>query len=77
MLWTIKFYIVERAVILLLAACLMLVSSLKSSSTLKTEETCSSEMSVDFQRNTYRYIPEDINLDNHGYENLKSYNNLH
>jgi hypothetical protein len=32
-----------------------------------------SEMSVDFQRTTWRYIPEDSILHNHSCENLKSY----
>jgi hypothetical protein len=41
------------------------------SSTLKMEETCSSETSVDFQRTTWYYIPEDIILHNHLCENLK------
>jgi hypothetical protein len=31
-------------------------------------------MSVDFQRNTWRYIPDDKILHNHRSENLKSYN---
>jgi hypothetical protein len=30
-------------------------------------------MSIGFQRTTRRYIPEDIALHNHGYDNLKSY----
>jgi hypothetical protein len=33
----------------------------------------SSEASVDFQRTTWRYTPEDSTLHNHWYENLKSY----
>jgi hypothetical protein len=37
------------------------------------EATCSSEMSVDFQRTTERYIPEDMTLPNHRYENFNSY----
>jgi hypothetical protein len=37
------------------------------------EAICSSETSVDFQRITRRYIPEDIGLHNHRCENLKSY----
>jgi hypothetical protein len=37
------------------------------------EATCYSETSVDFQRFTRRYIPEDITLHNHRCENLKSY----
>jgi hypothetical protein len=42
-------------------------------STLKMEATFSSEMSIDFQRITLRYIPEDRTLHNHKSENLKSY----
>jgi hypothetical protein len=45
-----------------LAACFMFVCYLAYSSALKMEATCSSEMSVDFQRATRRYIPEDWNL---------------
>jgi hypothetical protein len=43
------------------------------SSTLKMESTCYSEASVDFQRTTRRYIPEDRTFHNHRCENLKSY----
>jgi hypothetical protein len=43
------------------------------SSTLKRKATCSSETSVDFQRTTQHYIPEDINFHNYRCENLKSY----
>jgi hypothetical protein len=42
-------------------------------STLKIEVTCSSEMSVDFQRTTRRYVPEDRTLLKDRYKNLKSY----
>jgi hypothetical protein len=42
------------------------------SSTLKMEAICYSEMSVDFQRTTRRYIPEDRTIYNHRCENLKS-----
>jgi hypothetical protein len=42
-------------------------------STLKMEAICSSETSVDFQRTTQRYIPEDSTLHNHRCENLKSH----
>jgi hypothetical protein len=38
------------------------------------EATYSSLTSVDFQRITLCYIPEDRNLHNHRCENLKSYN---
>jgi hypothetical protein len=41
---------------------LTLVLCLVYSSILKVEPTCSSEMSFDFQRTTWRYIPEDKNL---------------
>jgi hypothetical protein len=34
---------------------------------------CSSDTSVDFQRTTRRYIPEDRHLHNHRCQNLKSY----
>jgi hypothetical protein len=37
------------------------------------EATYSSETSVDFQRNTRRYIPEDRTLHNYRSENFKSY----
>jgi hypothetical protein len=43
------------------------------SSTLKMEAICSSETSLDTQRTTRRYIPEDGTLHNHRCENLKSY----
>jgi hypothetical protein len=37
------------------------------------EARCFSEMSVDFQRTTECYIPEDRTLNNHSYENVRSY----
>jgi hypothetical protein len=37
------------------------------------EAICFSETSVDFQRITPRYIPEDNTVHNHRCENLKSY----
>jgi hypothetical protein len=40
---------------------------------LDSEDTCSSETSVDFQRTTRRYIPEDRIVYNQRSENLKSY----
>jgi hypothetical protein len=40
------------------------------------EAICSSETSVDFQRTTRRYIPEDSTLHNHRCENLKSYTGI-
>jgi hypothetical protein len=43
----------------LFATCFRLVSCLAISWTLKVEVTCSSDTSVDFQRSTRRYIPED------------------
>jgi hypothetical protein len=54
-----------------------LVSCSAYSSTLKMEAICSSETSVDFQRTTRRYIPEDSNIYNHRCENLKSYKHEH
>jgi hypothetical protein len=42
-------------------------------SILKKEMICSSETSVNFQRTTQRYIPEDRTLRNQCCENLKSY----
>jgi hypothetical protein len=51
--------------------------SLVYSSTLKMqEETCFSETSVDFQRTTWRYNPEDRSLHNQRSENLRSYAKL-
>jgi hypothetical protein len=50
----------------------MLISCLAYFSTLKMEAACSSETPVDFQRTTWRYIPEDRTLHNHRCENLKS-----
>jgi hypothetical protein len=37
------------------------------------EMVYSTEISVDFQRTTRRYIPEDKILRDHGCENIKSY----
>jgi hypothetical protein len=37
------------------------------------EAICSSETSVEFQRTTRRYIPDDGTLHNHRCENLESY----
>jgi hypothetical protein len=51
----------------LLATCFTLVSCLAYSSTMKMEATCSSETSVDFQRTTRHYIPEDKTLLKHCY----------
>jgi hypothetical protein len=59
-----------RGRIALLATSFMLVSCLVYSFTLKMKATCSSEMSVDFQR---RYIPENRTLHNHLCENPKFY----
>jgi hypothetical protein len=47
---------------------------LADSSTLKMEVTYSSETSVDFQRTTRRYIPEERTLHNHRCENLNNVN---
>jgi hypothetical protein len=41
--------------------------------TLKMEALCSFETSVDTQRTTLRYIPEDGTIHNHRFENLKFY----
>jgi hypothetical protein len=49
-----------------------LVFWLAYSSTLKMKASCSSETSVDVQRNTRRYIPVDRTLHNHRCENLIS-----
>jgi hypothetical protein len=46
----------------MLATCLRLVYCLAYFSALKVEAKCSSEMSVDFQRTTQHYIPEDRTL---------------
>jgi hypothetical protein len=62
----------SRALALLLAR-FMQISCLAYSVTVKMGATYSSEMSVDFQRTTWRYIPEDRTLHNHRCENLKSY----
>jgi hypothetical protein len=51
---------------------LTLVSCSAYSSTLKMEAMFSSKTSVNFQRTTQRYIPEDSALYNHRCENLKS-----
>jgi hypothetical protein len=59
----------------LFAPCFMLISCLAYPSTLKMEVTCSTETSVDFQRTTWRYIPEDRTLHNHRCENVKSCKN--
>jgi hypothetical protein len=48
----------------LLAARFMLAFSFTHSSILKMESKFSSEMSVDFQRTTRRYSPEEITLHN-------------
>jgi hypothetical protein len=49
-----------------LAICFILFPCLAHSSTLM-EGICSSETSIDFQRTTWRYIPEDRTLPNHRY----------
>jgi hypothetical protein len=55
-----------------------MVSCLASSLGLKVEPTCSSEMSVHFSKDyTTLYILEDRTLQNHRYENLKSYMYVH
>jgi hypothetical protein len=50
-----------------------LLSCSAYSLTLEMEATCSSKTSVEFQRTTRRYTPEDGTLHNHHCENLKSY----
>jgi hypothetical protein len=52
---------------------LTLVSCSAYFSTLKMEAIRSSETSVDSQRTTWRYIPEDGTVLNYRCENLKSY----
>jgi hypothetical protein len=42
-------------------------------SVFRVKEKAEQEMSVAFQRNTRRYIPEDSNLHDHRCENFKSY----
>jgi hypothetical protein len=54
------------------AAPFMLVSCFAYSSALKMEATCSSEMSLDFYRNTRYYNLEARTVYNHRCENLKS-----
>jgi hypothetical protein len=49
-----------------------LVSLSPYSSNLRMEAICSAENSVDFQRATWHYIPEDRTLRNHRCENLES-----
>jgi hypothetical protein len=57
----------------LLVTCFILVSCLDYSSTLKMEATCSPETSVNCQRTTRCYIPEDRTLYNHSCDNPTSY----
>jgi hypothetical protein len=45
-----------------------------SSSKLKIEAICSSELSFDFYQTSWRYISEGRTVDNHRFENMKSYN---
>jgi hypothetical protein len=40
------------------------------------EAISSSEMSIDFQRTTWRYVPEDATLYNHRCDNIKCFNCL-
>jgi hypothetical protein len=51
----------------LLAACFLTYSS-----TLKMQVLRSTEMPVEFQLTTWRYIPEDRTLHKHGCQNFKS-----
>jgi hypothetical protein len=56
----------------LLGTCFMQIFWLACFSTLKMEATFLSETSVDFQRSTRGYIPEDRTLNKYRSENLKS-----
>jgi hypothetical protein len=56
----------------LLALCFTLLSCMAYSPIQKMEATCSSETSVNLQRSTRRYIPEDRTLHNHRCDTLKS-----
>jgi hypothetical protein len=56
-----------------LASVFTLVSCSAYSSTFKMEAVCSPETSIDFQRTTRLYIPEDSTLHIHCGDNLKSY----
>jgi hypothetical protein len=49
----------SRSITALFVSSIMLVTYLSYSSTLKMEGTYSSETSVEFQRTTWHYIPED------------------
>jgi hypothetical protein len=55
----------------------MLPSSESMTKALKMETICSPETSVDFQRTTRLYVPEDSTLHNHSCENLRSWGILH
>jgi hypothetical protein len=46
--------------------------SLLPAFTLKVKATCSSKTSLDFQRITWRYVPEDRDLHSYHCENFKS-----
>jgi hypothetical protein len=63
----------RESLMLCLPPAFTLVSCSAYSSTLKKEAICSSETSVDFQRTTRLYIPEDSTLHTHRSEDLKSY----
>jgi hypothetical protein len=54
-----------RGFLCLLAACFMLVFYASYFLTLKLEAICSFETSVEFDRTTRRFIPEDKTLLNH------------
>jgi hypothetical protein len=58
---------------IVLSTCFMLETCLAHSSNLKVETIYSYETSIDFQRNTLRYIPEERIVCSHRCENLKSY----
>jgi hypothetical protein len=56
-----------KAVVMKSCSAFILVSFLVYFSKMKMEATCSSETSVDFQRTTRRYIPEDRTLHTNNY----------
>jgi hypothetical protein len=59
-----------------ICTCFKLFSCLAYSSTLKMQGIYSSETSVDFQRFTWRYIPEERTHHTHRCESIKSYTSV-
>jgi hypothetical protein len=59
------------------STCFILVSCFIYSSILKIEATCSSKMSVEFQQNTRRYIPEDRTLHNEKCHSFRKFLTYH